>query len=77
MQGAREDAEVEVALQYNNGYLDNDLHLRQQHQHPRGRHAPRRVQDRADPDDQRLRAQAAACSRRRTRTSPARTSARG
>ena len=51
-------------------------HLRQRDQHPRGRH-PRGGLPRGDDQArQRLRAQARTCSRRRTRTSPATTSAR-
>ena len=53
-----------------------DLHLRQLHQHHRGRHAPLRVQDRADADDQQLRA-ARGCSRTCPARSRATTCARG
>ena len=50
--------------------------VRQQHQHARGRLAPLGLPLGADAHDQQLRAQARASSRRRTRTSRARTSAR-
>ena len=37
------------------GLLGLGARVRQQHQHPRGRHPPRRLQERADPNDQRVR----------------------
>ncbi len=58
------------------GVLRERAHLRQHHQHPRGRHPRGGLPRRADQAGQRLRARHAACSRRRTRTSPATTSAR-
>ena len=54
-----------------------DLQLRQQHQHPRGRHPPLRLPRGADPDAERLRAQQRPAEREKTTTSPARTCARG
>ncbi len=67
---------MEIALQYNDGYSENDLQLRQQHQHRRWRHAPHRLPHRADPHHQRRRASSWACSRTSRRTSPATTCAR-
>ena len=53
------------------------VHLRQQHQHPRGRHPPHRVQGGADPDDQRRGQDGATSSRRKASRSRATTSAKG
>ena len=36
-------AQVEVAMQWNSAYQESIFSLRQQHQHPRGRHAPLRA----------------------------------
>ena len=52
------------------------LLVREQHQHARGRRAPVRLPLRAHPHAQPLRARRSTSSRRRTRTSPARTCAR-
>ena len=43
------DIEVEVAMQWNSGYTRVGVHLRQHHQHPRGRHARGGLPRRADP----------------------------
>ena len=53
------------------------LLVREQHQHARGRHAPLRLQGRAHRHAQQVRPRQGRSSRRRTRTSRARTSARG
>ena len=50
------DGSVEIAMQYNSSVQRDRLHLRQQHQHDRGRHAPLRLPVRAHAHDQRLRA---------------------
>ena len=52
------------------------LHLREHDQHARGRHARRGLPRGADDARQQVRARATTCSRRRTRTSRATTSAR-
>ena len=39
MSGAKGDSMAEVAMQYNDGYNETHGLLRQQHPHPRGRHA--------------------------------------
>ena len=49
------DGSVEIAMQWNSSYNESDLHLRQQHQHDRGRHAPHRLPLRAHAHAQRLR----------------------
>ncbi len=55
----KEDTEnrlvVEVAMQYSDGFNETAADLRQQHQQPRRRHAPQRLQDRPDRHDQPLR----------------------
>ena len=53
------------------------LHLRQQHQHPRGRHPPDRVPVGADPDHQRLRQASGRPQEGRLHALAATTSARG
>ena len=51
----RDDIGIELAMQYNDGYSENGVFLRQQHQHARRRDASHGVQIRADAHDQRLR----------------------
>ena len=50
----RDHVRVEVVAAVQRRVRGDHLHLREQHQHPRGRHAPRRVQERAHPLPQRL-----------------------
>ena len=40
IEGVKNGVSVEAALQYNDSYAENVLHLRQQHPHARRRHAP-------------------------------------
>ena len=54
-----------------------DLQLRQQHQHPRGRHPPLRLPLGADPDPQRLRPQQRSAEREKRRQPRRRGRARG
>ncbi len=54
----------------------DDLHLRQQHQHARRRHAPGRVAQRVDAHAERPTASRPSCSRTRRRARPETTSAR-
>ena len=75
-EGESDEGAVEVAMQWNSSYQESIFSLRQQHQHARGRLAPLRLPLGADAHAQQVRARAGRCSRRRTRTSPARTSAR-
>ena len=53
----RDDVGIELAMQYNDGYNENVVLVRQQHQHARRRHAPHRLQVGADARHQRLRRQ--------------------
>ena len=39
----KDDVALEIAMQWNDGYDERILHLRQQHQHPRGRKPPGRA----------------------------------
>ena len=55
MRGERDGIDAEIALQWNDALHGDDLQLREQHQHARGRHAPLRVPRRADAHGQLLR----------------------
>ena len=55
-EGGRGDIQVEVALQYNDGYQEYVLLVREQHQHARGRIPPHGLPGGPHADDRRLRA---------------------
>ena len=74
--GEGDEGALEVAMQWNAHLPGVGLLVREQHQHARGRLAPLRLPLGADAHDQPLRALVRASSRRRTRASRARTSAR-
>ena len=70
------DLRLEIACSGTRGYTESRPHLREHDQHPRGRHPRGGLPRGADHAGQQVRARAGSCSRRRTTTSPATTSAR-